>query len=57
MDGGGDNYNYKSTQEVRILQSGGKLTLGVAIVREVAGAIALAEEGGVVGLAAISGGS
>ena len=43
-DGGGDNYNYKSTQEVRILQSGGKLTLGVAAIREVAGAIALAEE-------------
>ena len=40
----GDNYNYKSTQEVRILQSGGKLTLGVAAIREVAGAIALAEE-------------
>ena len=50
-DGGGDNYNYKSTQEVQILQSGGKLTLGVAAIREVAGAIALAEE------AAISGGS
>lgn len=40
----GDNYNYKSTQEVRILQSGGKLTLGVAAIREVAGSIALAEE-------------
>ena len=40
----GDNYNYKSTQEVRILQSGGKLTLGVGAIREVAGAIALAEE-------------
>ena len=40
----GDNYNYKSTQEVRILQSGGKLTLGVGVIREVAGAIALAEE-------------
>ena len=40
----GDNDNYKSTQEVRILQSGGKLTLGVAAIREVAGAIALAEE-------------
>ena len=40
----GDNYNYKSTQEVRILQSGGKLTLGVGALREVAGAIALAEE-------------
>jgi len=50
----GDNYNYKSTQEVRILQSGGKLTLGVAAIREVAGAIALAEEAG---LAAASGGS
>lgn len=47
----GDNYNYKSTQEVRILQSGGKLTLGVAAIREVAGAIALA------GDAAASGGS
>jgi len=47
----GDNYNYKSTQEVRILQSGGKLTLDVAAIREVAGAIALAEE------AAASGGS
>ena len=56
-DGGTDNYNYKSTQEVRILQSGGKLTLGVAAIREVAGAIALAEEGGLVGGAAISGGS
>jgi len=53
-DGGRDNYNYKSTQEVRILQSGGKLTLGVAAIREVAGAIALAEEAG---LAAASGGS
>ena len=53
-DGGTDNYNYKSTQEVQILQSGGKLTLGVAAIREVAGAIALAEEAG---LAAISGGS
>lgn len=53
-DGGGDNYNYKSTQEVRILQSGGKLTLGVAAIREVAGAIALAEEAGLV---AASGGS
>jgi len=53
-DGGGDNYNYKSTQEVRILQSGGKLTLGVAAIREVAGAIALAEQAG---LAAASGGS
>jgi hypothetical protein len=52
----GDNYNYKSTQEVRILQSGGKLTLNVGAVREVAGAIALAEEGGLVGEAAISGG-
>ena len=41
---GGDNYNYKSTQEVQILQSGGKLTLGVGAIREVAGAIALAEE-------------
>jgi len=51
---GGDNYNYKSTQEVRILQSGGKLTLGVAAIREVAGAIALAEEAG---LTAASGGS
>jgi len=50
----GDNYNYKSTQEVRILQSGGKLTLGVAAIREVAGAIALAEEAG---LAAASGGN
>ena len=40
----GDNYNYKSTQEVRILQSGGKLTLDVEAIREVAGAIALAEE-------------
>ena len=40
----GDNYNYKSTQEVRILQSGGKLTLNVGAIREVAGAIALAEE-------------
>jgi len=40
----GDNNNYKSTQEVRILQSGGKLTLGVAAIREVAGSIALAEE-------------
>ena len=40
----GDNYNYKSTQEVRILQSGGKLTLGVGAIREVAGAIALAGE-------------
>jgi hypothetical protein len=56
-DGGGDNYNYKSTQEVRILQSGGKLTLGVAAIREVAGAIALAEEAGLVGEAAASGGS
>ena len=58
-DGGGDNYNYKSTQEVRILQSGGKLTLNVGAIREVAGAIALAEEGGLVGgtsEAAISGG-
>ena len=53
-DGGGDNYNYKSTQEVRILQSGGKLTLDVEAIREVAGAIALAEEAG---LAAASGGS
>ena len=44
-----DNYNYKSTQEVRILQSGGKLTLNVGAIREVAGAIALAEEGGLVG--------
>ena len=55
----GDNYNYKSTQEVRILQSGGKLTLNVGAIREVAGAIALAEEGGLVGgasEAAISGG-
>ena len=52
----GDNYNYKSTQEVRILQSGGKLTLNVGAIREVAGAIALAEEGGLVGGAAISGG-
>ena len=50
----GNNYNYKSTQEVRILQSGGKLTLDVEAIREVAGAIALAEEAG---LAAISGGS
>ena len=40
----GDNYNYKSTQEVRILQSGGKLTLNVGAIREVAGAIALAGE-------------
>ena len=40
----GDNYNYKSTQEVRILQSGGKLTLDVEAIREVAGSIALAEE-------------
>ena len=40
----GDNYNYKSTQEVQILQSGGKLTLGVGAIREVAGAIALAGE-------------
>ena len=56
-DGGGDNYNYKSTQEVRILQSGGKLTLGVAAIREVAGAIALAEEAGLAGGAAASGGS
>jgi len=41
------------------LQSGGKLTLNVGAVREVAGAIALAEEGGLVGKAgeaAISGG-
>ena len=56
-DGGGDNYNYKSTQEVQILQSGGKLTLGVAAIREVAGAIALAEEAGEAGEAAASGGS
>lgn len=56
-DGGGDNYNYKSTQEVRILQSGGKLTLGVAAIREVAGAIALAEEAGEAGEAVASGGS
>ncbi len=56
-DGGGDNYNYKSTQEVRILQSGGKLTLNVGAIREVAGAIALAEEGGLAGGAAASGGS
>jgi hypothetical protein len=55
-DGGGDNYNYKSTQEVRILQSGGKLTLNVGAIREVAGAIALAEEGGLVGGAATGGG-
>ena len=40
----GDNYNYKSTQEVRILQSGGKLTINVGAIREVAGAIALAGE-------------
>jgi hypothetical protein len=39
------------------LQSGGKLTLGVAAIREVAGAIALAEEAGLVGEAAASGGS
>jgi hypothetical protein len=39
------------------LQSGGKLTLGVAAIREVAGAIALAEEAGEAGKAAISGGS
>ena len=39
-----DNYNYKSTKEVRILQSGGKLTLDVEAIREVAGVIALAEE-------------
>ena len=45
----GDNYNYKSTQEVRILQSGGKLTLDVEAIREVAGAIALAEEVGASG--------
>ena len=51
---GQDNNNYKSTQEVRILQSGGKLTLDVEAIREVAGAIALAEEAG---LAAASGGS
>jgi len=50
----GDNYNHKSTQEVRILQSGGKLTLDVEAIREVAGAIALAEEAG---LAAASGGN
>ena len=56
-DGGEDNYNYKSTQEVQILQSGGKLTLGVAAIREVAGAIALAEEAGEAGEAAASGGS
>ena len=52
----GDNYNYKSTQEVRILQSGGKLTLNVRAIREVAEAIALAEEGGLVGGAATGGG-
>jgi hypothetical protein len=39
------------------LQSGGKLTLGVAAIREVAGAIALAEEAGEAGKAAASGGS
>jgi len=55
-DGGGDNYNYKSTQEVQILQSGGKLTLNVGAIREVAGAIALAEEEGLVGGVAASGG-
>jgi len=52
----GDNNNYKSTQEVRILQSGGKLTLNVGAIREVAEAIALAEEGGLVGGAVIGGG-
>jgi hypothetical protein len=39
------------------LQSGGKLTLGVAAIREVAGAIALAEEAGEAGEAVASGGS
>ena len=39
-----NNNNYKSTQEVQILQSGSKLTLGVEAIREVDRAVALAVE-------------